>query len=89
MIVPKCPRLTESTIRDMDATLDPRRDVPVPHQSRGLSAPTMSTSQQSSAATDVESSGSESPKIEALFLIRFDKKVGCVYLDDTLMATNC
>jgi hypothetical protein len=48
----------------------------------------MSTSPQSSAATDVDSSENESPKIEALFLIRFDKKVGCVHLDDTLMA-NC
>ncbi|KAH3977518.1 hypothetical protein HBH98_071140 [Parastagonospora nodorum] len=37
----------------------------------------MSTSTQSSVATDVDSNGdNELPKIEALFLIRFDKKVG-------------
>jgi hypothetical protein len=40
-------------------------------------APNMSTSTHSSA-TDVDAGDNESPKIEALFLIRFDKKVGYV-----------
>jgi hypothetical protein len=38
-------------------------------------AANMSTSTHSSA-TDVDAGDNESPRIEALFLIRFDKKVG-------------
>jgi hypothetical protein len=76
MRVPECPRLTESTVRDVVARSYHWRAACIPNDYAASSA-NMSTSTQSSAATDVDSNGdNELPKIEALFLIRFDKKVG-------------
>jgi len=40
--------------------------------------PTTMSASTHSSATDVDVSDSETPRIEALFLIRFDKKVGYV-----------
>lgn len=78
MRLPDCPRLTESTVRDVVARSCHWRAACIPNDYAALSA-NMSTSTQSSVATDVDSnSDHESPKIEALFLIRFDKKVGYV-----------
>jgi hypothetical protein len=64
--------------RDVFATLDDLRGAPqLSTASSHAACPpsNMSTSTHSSA-TDVDSGDTESPRIEALFLIRFDKKVG-------------
>ena len=50
-----------------------------PRNNATCAPPTMSASTHSSA-TEIDASDTESPRVEALFLIRFDKKVGSVLL---------
>jgi hypothetical protein len=63
--------------RNLNQHLRPRRNHCVQHSCNDAARPHLIMSTHSSA-TDGDAQDAEAPKIEALFLIRFDKKVGYV-----------
>lgn len=69
-----------SPTRNRNANLRPRRNYRVQLPCIDAARPHHNMSTHSSA-TDGDAQDAEAPKIEALFLIRFDKKVGYVDVD--------